>query len=100
MVKPDKSIVKRFDSLRAHLNRENPVLIDAIAGFQSLDSVGYKTGLIETDESYAMKISWWPLISVLGVFSAGKSSFINSYLGKTLQKTGNQAVDDLSLIHI
>ena len=94
MVKPDKSIVKRFDSLRTHLKRENPVLIDAIAGFQSLDSVGYKTGLIETDESYAMKISWWPLISVLGVFSAGKSSFINSYLGKTLQKTGNQAVDD------
>ena len=94
MVSPDKSIVKRFDSLRAHLQRENPVLIDAIAGFQSLDSVGYKTGLIETDESYAMQISWWPLISILGVFSAGKSSFINSYLGKTLQKTGNQAVDD------
>jgi len=28
------------------------------------------------------------------VFSAGKSSFINSYLAKPLQKTGNQAVDD------
>ena len=33
-------------------------------------------------------------MSILGVFSAGKSSFINSYLGRDLQKTGNQAVDD------
>jgi len=94
MVRPDKSIVKRFDSLKAHLELENPVLIDAIGGFRKLDSIGYATGLIDTDDSYAMQISWWPLISILGVFSAGKSSFINSYLGKTLQKTGNQAVDD------
>ncbi len=94
MVRPDKSIVKRFDSLKAHLQRENPVLIDAIGGFRKLDDIGYKTGLIESDDSYAMQISWWPLVSVLGVFSAGKSSFINSYLGQPLQKTGNQAVDD------
>ena len=31
---------------------------------------------------------------MLGTFSAGKSSFINSYLGLSLQDTGNQAVDD------
>lgn len=94
MVRPDKSIVKRFESLKSHLQRENPVLIDAIGGFRKLDAIGYKTGLINTDDSYAMKISWWPLVSMLGVFSAGKSSFINSYLGRDLQKTGNQAVDD------
>ncbi|MGK0321009.1 MAG: ribosome biogenesis GTPase A, partial [Granulosicoccus sp.] len=94
MVGPDKSIVKRFESLKNHLERENPVLIDAIGGFRKLDAIGYKTGLINTDDSYAMKISWWPLVSMLGVFSAGKSSFINSYLGRDLQKTGNQAVDD------
>ncbi len=94
MSRADASIVKRFASLKSHLERENPTLIDAIDGFHKLDEVGYRTGLIDTDDSYAMKISWWPLVSVLGVFSAGKSSFINSYLGKTLQKTGNQAVDD------
>ncbi len=94
MVQPDKSIVKRFDSLKSHLERENPILIDAISGFRKLDTIGYKTGLINPDESYAMQISWWPLVSILGVFSAGKSSFINSYLGRDLQKTGNQAVDD------
>ncbi len=94
MVRPDKSIVKRFDSLKAHLERENPILVDAIDGFRKLDRIGYRTGLIDTNDSYAMQISWWPLISILGVFSAGKSSFINSYLGDKLQKTGNQAVDD------
>jgi hypothetical protein len=94
MVRPDKSIVKRFESLKNHLERENPILVDAIGGFRKLDIIGYKTGLINPDDSYAMKISWWPLVSMLGVFSAGKSSFINSYLGRDLQKTGNQAVDD------
>ena len=94
MPSPDKQIVKRFESLRAHLERENPVLVDAVGGFRKLDSVGYATGLLDTDDSYAMQISWWPLVSILGVFSAGKSSFINSYLGRPLQKTGNQAVDD------
>jgi len=31
---------------------------------------------------------------VLGTFSAGKSTFINHYLQRKLQQTGNQAVDD------
>jgi len=94
MVRADKSITKRFKSLKQHLNRENPVLLDVIGEYQKLDQIGYSTGLLKTDDSYAMQIPWWPLVSVLGVFSAGKSSFINSYLGKPLQKTGNQAVDD------
>jgi GTPase SAR1 family protein len=34
------------------------------------------------------------MVSILGTFSAGKSSFINYYLGRELQRTGNQAVDD------
>lgn len=94
MPRADKSIVKRFTSLKKHLERENPVLLEAIGGYQKLDNIGYSMGLLETDDSYAMQIPWWPLVSILGVFSAGKSSFINSYLGKPLQKTGNQAVDD------
>jgi hypothetical protein len=31
---------------------------------------------------------------VLGTFSAGKSTFVNYFLGHKLQRTGNQAVDD------
>lgn len=91
---PDKSVVKRFESLKKHLKRENPVLLDAVGGFEMLDGIGYRTGLLESHESYSTQIPWWPLISILGTFSAGKSSFINSYLQKPLQQTGNQAVDD------
>ncbi len=94
MAKADKSIVKQFNSLKQHLKTENPVLVDAVAGFEKLDSVAYRTGVLSTNESYATQIPWWPLVSILGVFSAGKSSFINSYLERPLQKTGNQAVDD------
>ena len=77
-----------------HLSDENPVLVEVVDRYKSLDSIAHKMGLLKTDESYATQISWWPLISVLGTFSAGKSSFINSYLGLKLQDTGNQAVDD------
>jgi GTPase SAR1 family protein len=41
-----------------------------------------------------MQIPWWPLISVLGTYSSGKSTFINHYIGEKIQRSGNQAVDD------
>lgn len=91
---PDESLLKRLNSLEQHLQNENPVLLDAVSNFKILDEVGYNTGLLETDDSYSLLIPWWPLISILGTFSAGKSSFINRYLGVKIQKTGNQAVDD------
>jgi len=94
MRRAEKSVKKRINSLKKHLERENPLLVDAMSGFERLDNVGYRIGLLRSDDSFAMQIPWWPLVSVLGVFSAGKSSFINSYLGTPLQKTGNQAVDD------
>lgn len=94
MVQADASTIKQVQRLKAHLENETPLLVDLLGGFERLDKVGYRTGLLNSDESYAAKIPWWPLVSILGVFSAGKSSFINSYLRKDLQKTGNQAVDD------
>jgi GTPase Era involved in 16S rRNA processing len=51
-------------------------------------------GLLEDTQTYTESISWWPMISVLGTFSAGKSTFINEYLGKDIQQSGNQAIDD------
>ena len=91
---PDESLLKRLKSLEQHVQNENPVLLEAVSNFKVLDEVGYSTGLLASDDSYSLQIPWWPLISILGTFSAGKSSFINSYLGVKLQKTGNQAVDD------
>lgn len=90
----DKSIRERLEKLETHLKNENPLLLDAVLRFKQLDRVAYRMGLLDSKESYATRIPWWPLISVLGTFSAGKSSFINRFLGDNLQRTGNQAVDD------
>ena len=94
MLYPDKNIRKRLKSLELHLKEENPILVSAVEGFRQLSRVGYSMGLLAPSESYATQISWWPLISVLGTFSAGKSTFINNYISYPLQDTGNQAVDD------
>lgn len=88
------SMQDRVRRLEAHLARENPVLADVVKSFRQLDTVARRLGLMDTDDSYAARVSWWPVISVLGTFSAGKSSFVNQYVGQTLQRTGNQAVDD------
>lgn len=92
---PEKRIQQRLERLQDHLKRETPVLVGVVDRFQRLDKVAKKMGLMEKGDSFATQISWWPMISILGTFSAGKSSFINSYLERPLQKTGNQAVDDL-----
>lgn len=91
---PDKRMEQRLNLLQEHLKCENPTMVDVVGKYRELDVVAKKIGLLAPGESYATQISWWPLISILGTFSAGKSSFINTYLGLELQRTGNQAVDD------
>ncbi len=90
----DKIITDRIKSLQKHLQQENPLLVSVVDKFAELDEVGLGLGVLNARDSYTTEISWWPLISILGTFSAGKSSFINQYVGASLQKTGNQAVDD------
>ena len=94
MLGPSKNLNAQLKSLEVHLREENPMLVQVVDGYRKLSRVGYAMGLLTEDESYATQISWWPLISVLGTFSAGKSTFINQHLGYPLQDTGNQAVDD------
>ncbi|MEX0738072.1 MAG: dynamin family protein [Pseudohongiella sp.] len=85
---------ERIKRLKSHLEQENPSLAEVVEHFQELDKVARKLGFMSADDSYATQISWWPVVAVLGTFSAGKSTFLNEYLGQTLQRTGNQAVDD------
>ena len=92
--RPDKAIRERLSKLEAHIGNENPLLLDVVVRFRKLDRIAYRMGLLDTSDSYATSIPWWPLVSILGTFSAGKSSFINHFLGRKLQRTGNQAVDD------
>ena len=91
---PKKALLRRLETLEAHLRSEHPNLLPVIPTFRAFDRVLYRMGLLTLTESLAIRIPWWPMISVLGLFSAGKSSFINSYLGVDLQTSGNQAVDD------
>ncbi|WP_456380611.1 dynamin family protein [Thiolapillus sp.] len=91
----DQNIINnRLKHLETHLEQENPILLSAVQSFRGLDHVAYRMGLLDQTESFATQIPWWPLISILGTFSAGKSTFINNYLGTRLQRSGNQAVDD------
>ena len=89
-----RAIDGRLKHLEAHLQQENPVLLDTVKSFRKLDRVACNMGLLSRDKSFATQIPWWPLISVLGTFSSGKSTFINYFIGYDLQRTGNQAVDD------
>lgn len=94
MFSAGKTIKQRLRNLEHHLKKENPVLVEAVQSYRHLDQVGHSMGVLDEEQSFATQISWWPMISVLGTFSAGKSTFINHYLGQSLQATGNQAVDD------
>jgi GTPase SAR1 family protein len=87
-------IEARLKHLETHLEQENPILLSAVQSFRVLDSVAFRMGLLEGDNSFATQIPWWPLVSILGTFSAGKSTFINHYIGHKIQRSGNQAVDD------
>ncbi|KIM12969.1 MAG: dynamin family protein [Sulfurovum sp. FS08-3] len=85
---------ERYGKLKEYLSLENPILTDVITHYEQLDKLGHSMGFIGYDETYTSHISWWPMISILGTFSAGKSTFINHYVGKKIQESGNQAVDD------
>jgi len=89
-----KEIRHHLQKLETHLRHENPLLVEAVKGFRHLDIIGYRLGLLDREHSYATQIPWWPLVSILGTYSAGKSTFINAYINFPLQETGNQAVDD------
>lgn len=93
-VRTTKRLKMMLSKLETHIAQENPDLNEALAAYRQLDQVAYRMGLLNPDESFALRIAWWPMISVLGTFSSGKSTFINHYIGTNLQSTGNQAVDD------
>ncbi|HHB93235.1 MAG TPA: dynamin family protein [Thioploca sp.] len=86
----------RLKNLKEHLKKENDILCEVVDKFRELDKIAYKLGFLNSDtQSYAVQVSWWPMISVLGTYSAGKSTFINHYLNQPkLQRTGTHAIDD------
>lgn len=87
-------LTKRIQELRDHLARENRTMLGAVDQFEELDRIAWRMGMLDQHHSFVTQIQWWPMIACLGTFSAGKSTFINDYLGCKVQATGNQAVDD------
>ena len=85
---------QRIKKLRSHLAQENPLLLQIVKSFRVLDNVAYRLGMLDDTTSFTTRVPWWPMISVMGTFSSGKSTFINFFLGEKIQQTGNQAVDD------
>lgn len=93
--RPGNRVNQQLTLLSDRLSEENPALEGVVDPFRVLDRIGYGAGLLDADEdSYAFTISWWPMIAVLGTFSAGKSTFLNEYVGSDVQRSGSQAVDD------
>ncbi|HHS93912.1 MAG TPA: hypothetical protein ENK63_01015, partial [Rhodobacterales bacterium] len=90
----NQSLATRLSRLETHLKAENPVLLEVLPTYYKADKLLRKLGLIDAQTSLANRISWWPLIAVMGTFSSGKSTFINAFVGEKVQDTGNQAVDD------
>jgi hypothetical protein len=90
----ESKISQRLHKLEKHLKQENPILSDVVQNFRELDAISRRIGFFHREESHATRTPWWPLISILGIYSAGKSSFINHFLQYNLQDVGIQAVDD------
>ncbi|APZ43190.1 dynamin family protein [Acidihalobacter ferrooxydans] len=84
----------RLEQLKQRLAQEHPELGGLVEQYAELDRIARRTGLFGAGQSHAWSIAWWPVVPVLGTFSSGKSTFINGLLGKAVQRTGNQAVDD------
>ena len=74
----DIPLTERLNNLQEHLQEEHPDLLQVLPTYRQMDKVLNRLGLLDADESLATQITWWPLISVLGTFSSGKSTFINS----------------------
>ncbi len=90
----ESKISQRLRKLEKHLKQENPILSEVVQNFRELDRISRRIGFFHREESHATSTPWWPLISILGIYSAGKSTFINHFLRYNLQATGIQAVDD------
>ena len=70
----ERSTQRHLRALQTHLARENPILLDVVKSFRILDRVAHGLRLFERRDSLTAKVPWWPMIAMLGTFSAGKST--------------------------
>lgn len=86
----EKTVSKHLLNLEKYFSAANPILQTASKSFHELDQLEYDLGLIDNDETTARKSAWWPIVSLLGGFSAAKSEFINRYLNSNLHSSNHK----------
>jgi len=86
----EKTVSKHLLNLEKYFSAANPILQTASKSFHELDQLEYDLGLIDVDETTARKSAWWPIVSLLGGFSAAKSEFINRYLNSNLHSSNHK----------
>ena len=52
-----KIIKQRLKDLEQHLQKESPVLVEAVESYRHLDQVGRSLGLLNNEQSFATQIS-------------------------------------------
>lgn len=87
----EKAEGKFLLQLKQQFAGKNPVLLDTTKVYHELDQLAFDLGLIDMDDSVACKTSWWPLITILGGSTSGKSAFINEFFKKNFITDG---IDD------
>ena len=65
----ESKISQRLRKLESHLKQENPILSDVVQNFRELDGISRRLGFFGREESHATRTPWWPLISILGIYS-------------------------------
>jgi hypothetical protein len=86
----EKTISKHLVNLDNHFSASNPVLQQVSKTYHELDQLEYDLGLIDDSDTASIKSSWWPIVSLIGGFSAAKSEFINRYLNTNLHSSNHK----------
>ena len=90
----EKAASNYLSNLENFLAGQNPALIEAVKVFQELDQVEFELGLLDNEDTTASKVSWWPVISVMGAAASGKAEFINRYLKSNILHSDTHAVSE------
>ncbi len=90
----EKAASNYLSNLENFLAGQNPALIEAVKVFQELDQVEFELGLLDNEDTTASKVSWWPVISVMGTAGSGKAEFINSYLKANVLQTDTHSASE------
>lgn len=83
----EKAASKHLNNLEKLFAANDPVLQKAVRVYQDLDELKNEIGILDTEETSARQVSWWPLVSTLGGYSSAKSDFINRYFSINLHSS-------------